>query len=195
MLDASWMFSDCTGGTSVHLKSRFVIMMLSGISLVCLYIMNEAVFHQILNSCLFALPYYLQDAHELFHVLTSSLEEERDRQPKVTHLFDMQSLEASCHLPTCVSPKTAHSFLLHAACLPYCLFLSSVQHLGTHIQSRSKLCLLNLCKISAGLRMCLKSGSAPSVILCYGFILYQSLPDQDEKTMTCRSRGENTKEL
>ncbi|KAF3695810.1 Ubiquitin carboxyl-terminal hydrolase 30 [Channa argus] len=34
-----------------------------------------------------------QDAHELFHVLTSSLEEERDRQPKVTHLFDMQSLE------------------------------------------------------------------------------------------------------
>uniref|UniRef100_A0A3Q2PK41 Ubiquitin carboxyl-terminal hydrolase n=1 Tax=Fundulus heteroclitus TaxID=8078 RepID=A0A3Q2PK41_FUNHE len=36
-----------------------------------------------------------QDAHELFHVLTSSLEEERNRQPKVTHLFDMQSLEAT----------------------------------------------------------------------------------------------------
>uniref|UniRef100_A0A3Q2QQP8 Ubiquitin carboxyl-terminal hydrolase n=1 Tax=Fundulus heteroclitus TaxID=8078 RepID=A0A3Q2QQP8_FUNHE len=35
-----------------------------------------------------------QDAHELFHVLTSSLEEERNRQPKVTHLFDMQSLES-----------------------------------------------------------------------------------------------------
>ncbi|AWP07083.1 putative ubiquitin carboxyl-terminal hydrolase 30 isoform 2 [Scophthalmus maximus] len=35
-----------------------------------------------------------QDAHELFHVLTSSLEEERDRQPKVTHLFDIQSLES-----------------------------------------------------------------------------------------------------
>nr|XP_043882213.1 ubiquitin carboxyl-terminal hydrolase 30 isoform X2 [Solea senegalensis] len=35
-----------------------------------------------------------QDAHELFHVLTSSLEEERDRQPKVTHLFDMHSLES-----------------------------------------------------------------------------------------------------
>uniref|UniRef100_A0A669CT89 Ubiquitin carboxyl-terminal hydrolase n=1 Tax=Oreochromis niloticus TaxID=8128 RepID=A0A669CT89_ORENI len=34
-----------------------------------------------------------QDAHELFHVLTSSLEEERDRQPKVTNLFDMHSLE------------------------------------------------------------------------------------------------------
>ncbi|XP_068167746.1 ubiquitin carboxyl-terminal hydrolase 30 isoform X2 [Antennarius striatus] len=34
-----------------------------------------------------------QDAHELFHVLTSSLEEERDCQPKVTHLFDIQSLE------------------------------------------------------------------------------------------------------
>ncbi|XP_061624329.1 ubiquitin carboxyl-terminal hydrolase 30 isoform X2 [Phyllopteryx taeniolatus] len=35
-----------------------------------------------------------QDAHELFHVLTSSLEEERDRQPKVAHFFDMQSLES-----------------------------------------------------------------------------------------------------
>ncbi|KAK1806897.1 hypothetical protein P4O66_005383, partial [Electrophorus voltai] len=36
-----------------------------------------------------------QDAHELFHVLTSSLEEERDRQPKVIHLFDMETLEKS----------------------------------------------------------------------------------------------------
>ncbi|XP_037337869.1 ubiquitin carboxyl-terminal hydrolase 30 isoform X2 [Pungitius pungitius] len=35
-----------------------------------------------------------QDAHELFHVLTSSLEEERERQPKVAHLFDMQTLES-----------------------------------------------------------------------------------------------------
>ncbi|MBN3316684.1 UBP30 hydrolase, partial [Atractosteus spatula] len=35
-----------------------------------------------------------QDAHELFHVLTSSLEEERDRQPRVTHLFDIHSLES-----------------------------------------------------------------------------------------------------
>ncbi|OPJ74955.1 ubiquitin carboxyl-terminal hydrolase 30 [Patagioenas fasciata monilis] len=34
-----------------------------------------------------------QDAHELFHVLTSSLEDERDRQPRVTHLFDVHSLE------------------------------------------------------------------------------------------------------
>ncbi|TRZ00859.1 hypothetical protein DNTS_013407, partial [Danionella cerebrum] len=34
-----------------------------------------------------------QDAHELFHVLTSSLEEEQQRQPGVTHLFDMQTLE------------------------------------------------------------------------------------------------------
>ncbi|NXI34831.1 UBP30 hydrolase, partial [Galbula dea] len=34
-----------------------------------------------------------QDAHELFHVLTSSLEEERDRQPRVTHLFDLHALE------------------------------------------------------------------------------------------------------
>ncbi|KAK9974658.1 hypothetical protein ABG768_022736 [Culter alburnus] len=36
-----------------------------------------------------------QDAHELFHVLTSSLEEERERQPRVAHLFDMQTLEKS----------------------------------------------------------------------------------------------------
>ncbi|KAI4820647.1 hypothetical protein KUCAC02_028618 [Chaenocephalus aceratus] len=35
-----------------------------------------------------------QDAHELFHVLTSSLDEERDRQPKIVPLFDMQSLES-----------------------------------------------------------------------------------------------------
>ncbi|NXG77426.1 UBP30 hydrolase, partial [Baryphthengus martii] len=34
-----------------------------------------------------------QDAHELFHVLTSSLEDERDHQPRVTHLFDVQALE------------------------------------------------------------------------------------------------------
>ena len=36
-----------------------------------------------------------QDAHELFHVITSSLEDERDRQPRVTHLFDVRSLEVS----------------------------------------------------------------------------------------------------
>ncbi|XP_063051705.1 ubiquitin carboxyl-terminal hydrolase 30 isoform X2 [Engraulis encrasicolus] len=36
-----------------------------------------------------------QDAHELFHVLTSSLEEEQGRQATVIHLFDMQSLESS----------------------------------------------------------------------------------------------------
>lgn len=35
----------------------------------------------------------LQDAHELFHVITSSLEDERDRQPQVTPLFDVHSLE------------------------------------------------------------------------------------------------------
>ncbi|KAM9329898.1 ubiquitin carboxyl-terminal hydrolase 30 [Gastrophryne carolinensis] len=34
-----------------------------------------------------------QDAHELFHVLTSSLEDERDRQPHVAHLFDIHALE------------------------------------------------------------------------------------------------------
>lgn len=36
-----------------------------------------------------------QDAHELFHVLTSSLEDERDRQPRVTHLFDVLALEVT----------------------------------------------------------------------------------------------------
>nr|KAF6468583.1 ubiquitin specific peptidase 30 [Rousettus aegyptiacus] len=36
-----------------------------------------------------------QDAHELFHVITSSLEDERDRQPRVTHLFDVHSLEVN----------------------------------------------------------------------------------------------------
>ncbi|XP_069817494.1 ubiquitin carboxyl-terminal hydrolase 30 [Dendropsophus ebraccatus] len=35
-----------------------------------------------------------QDAHELFHVLTSSLEDERDHKPHVTHLFDVNALEA-----------------------------------------------------------------------------------------------------
>ncbi|XP_075070342.1 ubiquitin carboxyl-terminal hydrolase 30 [Mixophyes fleayi] len=34
-----------------------------------------------------------QDAHELFHVLTSSLEDERDHQPRISHLFDIHSLE------------------------------------------------------------------------------------------------------
>ncbi|XP_036616592.1 ubiquitin carboxyl-terminal hydrolase 30 isoform X1 [Trichosurus vulpecula] len=34
-----------------------------------------------------------QDAHELFHVITSSLEDERDRHPRVAHLFDVHSLE------------------------------------------------------------------------------------------------------
>uniref|UniRef100_A0A3Q3JKG9 Ubiquitin carboxyl-terminal hydrolase n=1 Tax=Monopterus albus TaxID=43700 RepID=A0A3Q3JKG9_MONAL len=46
-----------------------------------------------------------QDAHELFHVLTSSLEEERDRQPNVTHLFDIQSLEETV---TCISRAPLH---------------------------------------------------------------------------------------
>lgn len=54
-----------------------------------------------------------QDAHELFHVLTSSLEEERDRQPKVTNFFDMQSLEASYH--SCLFlPKIMSKYLFHA---------------------------------------------------------------------------------
>ncbi|RMC05826.1 hypothetical protein DUI87_17369 [Hirundo rustica rustica] len=41
-----------------------------------------------------------QDAHELFHVLTSSLEDERDRQPRVTHLFDVHSLESPVRFDT-----------------------------------------------------------------------------------------------
>ncbi|NWU95474.1 UBP30 hydrolase, partial [Upupa epops] len=40
-----------------------------------------------------------QDAHELFHVLTSSLEDERDPQPRVTHLFDVHSLEGIFPFP------------------------------------------------------------------------------------------------
>ncbi|XP_020371567.1 ubiquitin carboxyl-terminal hydrolase 30 [Rhincodon typus] len=39
-----------------------------------------------------------QDAHELFHVLTAALEDERDRQPRVAHLFDVQSLETPTEL-------------------------------------------------------------------------------------------------
>lgn len=45
-----------------------------------------------------------QDAHELFHVLTSSLEDERDRQPRVTHLFDVHSLEVIPFLPLAETP-------------------------------------------------------------------------------------------
>uniref|UniRef100_A0A8C6QXT9 Ubiquitin carboxyl-terminal hydrolase n=1 Tax=Nannospalax galili TaxID=1026970 RepID=A0A8C6QXT9_NANGA len=48
-----------------------------------------------------------QDAHELFHVITSSLEDERDRQPRVTHLFDVHSLEQQSE----ITPKqvTCHT--------------------------------------------------------------------------------------
>ncbi|KAF2986585.1 hypothetical protein EK904_009210, partial [Melospiza melodia maxima] len=57
-----------------------------------------------------------QDAHELFHVLTSSLEDERDRQPRVTHLFDVHSLEQpeiiqkqiSCRTRGCLPPVSNH---------------------------------------------------------------------------------------
>ncbi|KAK2845823.1 hypothetical protein Q7C36_010677 [Tachysurus vachellii] len=48
-----------------------------------------------------------QDAHELFHVLTSSLAEERERQPRVTHLFDMETLEKSAE--TCKNPVSCWS--------------------------------------------------------------------------------------
>ncbi|XP_019394379.1 PREDICTED: ubiquitin carboxyl-terminal hydrolase 30 [Crocodylus porosus] len=57
-----------------------------------------------------------QDAHELFHVLTSSLEDERDRRPRVTHLFDVHSLEQpettqkqiSCRTKGSLPPKASH---------------------------------------------------------------------------------------
>ncbi|XP_018415919.1 PREDICTED: ubiquitin carboxyl-terminal hydrolase 30 [Nanorana parkeri] len=64
-----------------------------------------------------------QDAHELFHVLTSSLEDERDRHPLVTHLFDIQALEVpqvceqeiQCRTKGVINPiprqwKTQHPF-------------------------------------------------------------------------------------
>ncbi|XP_059843861.1 ubiquitin carboxyl-terminal hydrolase 30-like isoform X1 [Hypanus sabinus] len=35
-----------------------------------------------------------QDAHELFHILTSALEDEHDRHSPVAHLFDIQSLQS-----------------------------------------------------------------------------------------------------
>ncbi|XP_060106379.1 ubiquitin carboxyl-terminal hydrolase 30 [Heteronotia binoei] len=57
-----------------------------------------------------------QDAHELFHVLTSSLEDERDRQPRVTNLFDMHSLEQP-EIPhkqiRCRMSETPHSVSNH----------------------------------------------------------------------------------
>ncbi|KFQ28312.1 Ubiquitin carboxyl-terminal hydrolase 30, partial [Merops nubicus] len=57
-----------------------------------------------------------QDAHELFHVLTSSLEDERDRQPRVTHLFDVHALEQpeitqkqiSCRTRGSLPPMSEH---------------------------------------------------------------------------------------
>lgn len=154
MLDVSWMSSDCTDGTSAHLKSRsvgiiadivfisneqcsaLVLFLIDPIShtfsnLICLqafffflthihihchswgqlsvhYLLlgyvwrSSGSIHQLQICIQFARPPHnrclcwfipSQDAHELFHVLTSSLEEERDRQPKVTNLFDMHSLE------------------------------------------------------------------------------------------------------
>ncbi|XP_074828848.1 ubiquitin carboxyl-terminal hydrolase 30 isoform X3 [Natator depressus] len=57
-----------------------------------------------------------QDAHELFHVLTSSLEDERDRQPRITHLFDVHSLQQpeitqkqiSCRTRGSLHPMSSH---------------------------------------------------------------------------------------
>ncbi|XP_062999744.1 ubiquitin carboxyl-terminal hydrolase 30 isoform X2 [Elgaria multicarinata webbii] len=61
-----------------------------------------------------------QDAHELFHVLTSSLEDERDRQLRVTHLFDVHSLEPEvrqkqirCRTKGSLHPVSSHWKLQH----------------------------------------------------------------------------------
>lgn len=96
-----------------------------------IYIFNEWCSVEVLTvvcSCRF-IP--SQDAHELFHVLTSSLEEERDRQPKVTHLFDMQSLEASCHLPTSLSLKP-HTNISSMPMLPVCCAVQ-FSSFGAHV--------------------------------------------------------------
>lgn len=58
-----------------------------------------------------------QDAHELFHVITSSLEDERDRQPQVTPLFDVYLLEQQPEAPpqhlTCRTRGTPHPMSNH----------------------------------------------------------------------------------
>ncbi|KAL7986595.1 hypothetical protein Chor_012878 [Crotalus horridus] len=70
-----------------------------------------------------------QDAHELFHVLTSSLEEERDGQSQIPHLFDVHSLESPLRYDTFDSlslsiPATVWG---HPLTLDHCLrhFISS----------------------------------------------------------------------
>lgn len=108
-----------------------------------------------------------QDAHELFHVLTSSLEEERDRQPKVAHLFDMQTLEASHRLSSCIVSQTTHKYFLHALINPVDFYLSRND----------------------------KYVSVLTFLVHLGVFLYQSPPDPVEKTMICRSRGKETKKL
>ena len=85
MPGACWTSSDCTGGTSTPLKSRCVESPCGLVFHVAFDVRTQSVF---LSH--FAPP---QDAHELFHVLTSSLEEERDRRPRVCHLFDIESLK------------------------------------------------------------------------------------------------------
>ncbi|XP_035494957.1 ubiquitin carboxyl-terminal hydrolase 30 isoform X1 [Scophthalmus maximus] len=126
-----------------------------------------------------------QDAHELFHVLTSSLEEERDRQPKVTHLFDIQSLEASYHLLTSITPKTAHSSLLRCTLFQCVLSSSSVHIFYPKSASYTFLKYQSVLTIASVVELAQRS-----LLFCvYVFILYQSLPDQVAKTMTCRSRA------
>ncbi|XP_048677523.1 ubiquitin carboxyl-terminal hydrolase 30 isoform X3 [Caretta caretta] len=66
-----------------------------------------------------------QDAHELFHVLTSSLEDERDRQPRITHLFDVHSLqiqaEETLNGQTTENQRTTFVKQLKLGKLPQCL--------------------------------------------------------------------------
>uniref|UniRef100_A0A8D1B3D2 Ubiquitin carboxyl-terminal hydrolase n=1 Tax=Sus scrofa TaxID=9823 RepID=A0A8D1B3D2_PIG len=70
-----------------------------------------------------------QDAHELFHVITSSLEDERDHQPRVTHLFDVHSLESPVRFDTfdSLSLSIPAATWGHPLTLDHCLhhFISS----------------------------------------------------------------------
>lgn len=86
---------------------------------------------------------------------------------------------------------------MHVVCL---LYASRAQHFGAEFFTlfQTKLCLLRLFKnLSVTAVASVVATPVPlSQLYCiFVFVLQQSLPDQDEKTMTCRSRGKHTKEL
>ena len=156
MLDSCWMFSDCTAGTLAHLKSRLVMQP------VMLLISMQFTVQCFIKT---RIAFFSKDAHELFHVLTSSLEEERDHHPKVTHLFDMQSLEVSNHPLPAKPPNLKMN--THLSCM----------------LPRWSFCDKNVLRLVSAL--CL-------FINFFKIFFYQSLPDQDQKTMACISRGKVT---